>query len=53
MARIYGNDKLPSGNFGDSSQLTNWVLYSGTRCHMKLEASDFIRDSLEGTDKHI
>ena len=23
MARLYGNDKCPSGNFGDSSQLTN------------------------------
>ena len=29
MARMSGNDEFPSGNFGDSSQLTNWILYSG------------------------
>ena len=27
MARMSGNDEYPSGNFGDSSQLTNWVFY--------------------------
>ena len=29
MARMYGNDECPSANFGDSSQLTNWILDSG------------------------
>ena len=29
MARISNNDKYPSGNFGGSLQLTNWILYSG------------------------
>ena len=25
MARMSGNDECPSGKFGDSSQLTNWI----------------------------
>ena len=28
MARMSDNYKSPSGNFGDSSQLTNWILDS-------------------------
>ena len=47
------NDKFPSGNFGDSSQLTDWVLDYGATCHMTPEVSDFIPVSLEDTDKHI
>ena len=53
MARMSGNDECPSGNFGDSSQLTNWILDSGATCHMTPEVSDFIPGSLEDTDKHI
>ena len=53
MARMSGNDECPSGNFGDSLQLTNWILDSGATCHMKPEVSDFILGSLEDTDKHI
>ena len=34
MARIFGNDECPSGSFGDSSQLTNWIFNSGATCHM-------------------
>ena len=30
MARMSGSDKCPSGNFGDSPQLTNWILDSGS-----------------------
>ena len=26
MARMYGNVECPSGNLGDSSQFTNWIL---------------------------
>ena len=37
MARMSGNDKCPSGNFGDSSQLANWILDSGAMCHMTPE----------------
>ena len=42
MAHMSGNDKFPRGDFGDSLQLTNWILYSGATCHMTLEVLDFI-----------
>ena len=48
-----GNDECPRGNFGDSSQLTDWILDYGATCHMKPEVSDFIPGSLEDTDKNI
>ena len=53
MAGMSNNDECPSGYFGDSSQLTNWILDSGVTCHMKPEVSHFIPGSLEDTDKHI
>ena len=53
MARMSVNEKCPSGNFDDISQLTNWILDSGAMCHMIPEVSDFIPGSLEDTDKHI
>ena len=53
MARMYGNDECPSGSFGDSSQLANWILDSGATCHMKPEVLDFIAGLLEDTDKQI
>ena len=53
MARMSSNDEYPSGNFGDSSQLTNWILDYGATCHMTPEVSDFITCSLEDTDKQI
>ena len=40
MARMSGNDESPSRYFGDSSQLTNWVLDSGEMCHMTPQVSD-------------
>ena len=42
IARVSGNDKCPGGNFGDKSQLTNWILDSEATCHMTPEVSDFI-----------
>ena len=39
--------------YGDSSQLTNRILYLGATCHMTPEVSDFILVSLEDTDKYI
>ena len=48
-----GNDEFPSGNFGDSSQLTYWVFYSGATCHITPQVSDFIQCLLEDTDKYI
>ena len=51
MERMSINEECPSENYGDSSQLTNWILYSGATWHMTPEVSDFIPGSLEGTDK--
>ena len=34
MACMSDNDESPSIDSGDSSQLTNWILYSGATCHM-------------------
>ena len=53
MTRMSSNEKCPSRNFGDSLQLTNWILDSGATCHMQPEVSDFIPGSLEDTDKNI
>ena len=53
MARMSSNDELPGEKFGDSLQLTNWILDYGSTCHMTPEVSDFIPGSLEDTDKYI
>ena len=53
MARMSSNDKRSSENYGDSSQLTNWILDSGATCHMTPEVSDFIPLSIEDKDKYI
>ena len=53
MTHMSDNDECASGNFGDSSELTNYILGSGASCHMTLEVSDFIPGLLEHTDKHI
>ena len=53
MTRMSVNDKCPSGNFGDSSQLTNWILDFGAMCHMTPEVSDFIPGSLVDIYKHV
>ena len=47
------DDERKSGKYGDSSQLTNWILDSGATCHMTPEVTDFIPGSLEDTDKFI
>ena len=53
MERMYDNEKYPSGNLGESPQLTNWILDSVATCHMMPEVWDFIPGLLEDTDKHI
>ena len=53
MSRMSSNDECPSGNFGDSLKLTNWILDSGAMCHMTLEDSDFIPGQLEDMEKQI
>ena len=52
MARMSGNDEISSRDFGDSSQSTNWILYSGSTCYMTPQVSDFIPVSLEDIDKY-
>ena len=47
------NDELKSVEYGDSSQLTNWILDVGATCHMMPEVSDFNPGTLEDTDKYI
>ena len=53
MARMSSDDKRENKDYGNSSQLTNWILDSGATCHMALEVTDFIPGSLEDTDKFI
>ena len=47
------NDKYPSEKYGDSSQLTNWILDLGETCHMTPNVSDFIPGLLKDTKKYI
>ena len=42
MARMSINDERSSEKYGDSSQLTSWILYLGATCHMTQEVSDLI-----------
>ena len=53
MARMSDDDERESKEYGDSSQLNNWILDSGAMCHMTPEVTDFIPGSLEDTDKFI
>ena len=53
MARMSNDDKRNNKHYGDSSQLTNWILDSGATCHMTPEVMDFIPGSLEDADKFI
>ena len=53
MAQMSSDDEHKIIKYGDSSQLTNWILDSGATCHMIPEVSDFITASLEDTDKYI
>ena len=47
------DDERKSVKYGDSSQLTNWILDSVETCHMTPEISYFIPGSLEDTNKYI
>ena len=51
MARMSSDEERKNGEYGDSSQLTNWILDSGETCHMTPEVTYFIPGSLEDTDK--
>ena len=39
MARMYSDEKRKIKYYGDSSQLTNWILDSGAMCHMTPEVT--------------
>ena len=53
MARMSNDNVSKNKDYGDSSQLTNWILDSGATCHMTPEVTDFIPGSLDDTDKFI
>ena len=53
MESMYSNEEIPRRYFGDSPQLTNWILDSGATCDMTPENSYFIPGSLEETEKFI
>ena len=53
MARMSNDDVRENKDYGNSSQLTNWILDSGATCHMTPEVTEFIPGSLEDTDKFI
>ena len=50
---MYSNAEISRRDFGDISQLTNWILDSGETCHTTPEISHFIPGSLVETDKYI
>ena len=52
MARISSNADSPRQDFGDSLQLTHWILDSGGTFCMTPNISDFIPGSLVETDKY-
>ena len=56
MAPMSGNDECTSRNFGDSSKLTNWILDSGSMCHMTPEIMPPLRseedmDAMDSDDE--
>ena len=53
MAGMSSNKEGSRRYFGNSSQLTNWILDSGTTFHMTPQISDLIPVSLVETDRYI
>ena len=51
MARMSRYDECLSENYGDSLQLTNWILDSGATCYMTPYGSYFITGLLEDTER--
>ena len=47
------DDVRENKDYGNNSQLVNWILDSGATCHMTPEITDFIPGLLEDTDKFI
>ena len=46
MAQMANDDVSENKDYGDSSQLTNWILDSGAPCHKTPEVTDFVTGSL-------
>ena len=53
MAQFSANDKISRKYFGDSSQLTNWILVSVATCNMTIRVPNFIPGFLEDMDKYM
>ena len=53
MERKFSKLEISGRHFGESLQLTNWILDSGATCHMALEILDFIMCLLVEIDKYI
>ena len=53
MERKSSHVYIPGINYGNRLQLTNWILDSGSTCHMTPDISYFIPGSLVETDKYI
>ena len=53
MAHIHLNSESPIRYFGDTLQLTNWILDSCATYHMTPDILDLIMVSLVDTDKYI
>ena len=53
MARMSNDNISKNKDYGDSSQLTNWILDSVATCYTTPEVTDFIPGLLEDTDKFI
>ena len=53
MARMSGNDKSSSRDFGDISHLTYCILDPGATCHITPQVLGFIPVLLEDRDKCI
>ena len=52
MTQMSNDDEREIKEYGDSLQLTNWILDSRATCHMTPEVTDFIPGSLEGTSSN-
>ena len=53
MASMSDNNGCIGRDFGESLQLTYWILDSGATYHMTPNVSYFVPGSLEYTNKHI
>ena len=53
MLQIPSNIESPKRNYGDSSQLKNWILDLGLTCHMTPDISDFVQVSLVEMEKYL